>query len=459
MVVIYCQACGTQNEDGYIDCRFCGRLRSLNHEDGEGLATDAIFDATCGVPSPLAAVAAAAAARDAGVVEAGPPDWTVRGGSGAIGLDRALPDWIKRTDGRTPATEHFDPTSVDTPPPSGFVLVADNAGTTAVAGADEITFLADVESAPSRGSTTFDGDDRPSEAGKAGPFGDHLLGERAAASASNLPDHGADEPPAPLGGSRPLPPLPDGGLAESMPDWLRARPAGPMPAVVDEAAVLARPSPDANRFDGATGNLVAPDLDASIDADSTAIDPTSFISEVDLPLWIRQLVANEEGKAEEASQTALAAEERARAQQPEEMATHPDLLGRLAAAQPAPPAGPSPTLLAPSEWPAALLGSPASAPVKGALGGVGPDVVAAEGGEGASEGRGTEPLDLPMVDPVATPPIGTPPQQPVSGSSLRTEPTTVPPTKRYRRLLPIALAVILVVLALVAYLLSSGIFP
>lgn len=54
--------------------------------------------------------------------------------------------------------------------------------------------------------------------------------------------------------AEPLPPLPDGGLARTMPDWLRAEPP---------------PSP-----------LASP---------VAATDPAGFITEDDLPDWLRQL--------------------------------------------------------------------------------------------------------------------------------------------------------------------------
>lgn len=78
------------------------------------------------------------------------------------------------------------------------------------------------------------------------------------------------------GVDRPLPPLPDGGLAAAMPDWLRADPerAGPpgVPA----------PTPPA-----------APEPAAAPAAGLAPIDPTTFVTEADLPAWIRRLVADD----------------------------------------------------------------------------------------------------------------------------------------------------------------------
>jgi hypothetical protein len=55
--------------------------------------------------------------------------------------------------------------------------------------------------------------------------------------------------------TEPLPPLPDGGLAQAMPDWLRAEPPSPSPPAASVAVT----------------------------------DPTGFITEDDLPEWLRQL--------------------------------------------------------------------------------------------------------------------------------------------------------------------------
>ena len=70
--------------------------------------------------------------------------------------------------------------------------------------------------------------------------------------------------------NRPLPPLPDGGLAASMPDWLRAAPidGGPVPEPLAPAPTPVAPS-----------------------AAFEPINPTTFVTEEDLPAWIRALVA------------------------------------------------------------------------------------------------------------------------------------------------------------------------
>lgn len=66
---------------------------------------------------------------------------------------------------------------------------------------------------------------------------------------------------------RPLRPIPDGGLAKAMPDWLRGGESSRQPS----AAVA-----ESKRI-----------------ADSTLTDTTSFVSENDLPEWIRQIAAKD----------------------------------------------------------------------------------------------------------------------------------------------------------------------
>lgn len=62
---------------------------------------------------------------------------------------------------------------------------------------------------------------------------------------------------------RPLPPLPDGGLAAAMPDWLRGEVETDGPAGGDRERDAAR-------------------------SDAEVIDPTTFLSDDDLPDWLRR---------------------------------------------------------------------------------------------------------------------------------------------------------------------------
>lgn len=70
---------------------------------------------------------------------------------------------------------------------------------------------------------------------------------------------------------RQMPPIPDGGLATSMPDWLRRPPAW-------------RTSPDRESGPSAMANIpTLPDTDTSV------IDPREFIHDDDLPRWLQSL--------------------------------------------------------------------------------------------------------------------------------------------------------------------------
>jgi hypothetical protein len=66
-----------------------------------------------------------------------------------------------------------------------------------------------------------------------------------------------------------LPPIPDGGLGEAMPDWLRRPPA--WRTLPDREVTMPEPAETA----------ALPEADASI------IDPRSFITDDDLPAWLR----------------------------------------------------------------------------------------------------------------------------------------------------------------------------
>ena len=79
-------------------------------------------------------------------------------------------------------------------------------------------------------------------------------------------------PDATSSSDRPLPPLPDGGLAAAMPDWLRSAP--------DADSIAVGAAPDSDRASGAP---------ADVGASAATIDPTTFLTEDDLPAWIRRL--------------------------------------------------------------------------------------------------------------------------------------------------------------------------
>lgn len=104
---------------------------------------------------------------------------------------------------------------------------------------------------------------------------DPRTSRRSAASAWDDGDGAAAEtgvPGAHAPADRPLPPLPDGGLAAAMPDWLRGDPELGGSAGNDGAGPGMRP----------VGEV---------------IDPTTFLTEDDLPDWLRRLAAGSGGGA------------------------------------------------------------------------------------------------------------------------------------------------------------------
>lgn len=70
-----------------------------------------------------------------------------------------------------------------------------------------------------------------------------------------------------------LPPIPDGGLAQSMPDWLRRPPA--WRTLHDTEIEQPKPA--------TTGELP--------EADTSVIDPRTFLTDDDLPAWLRRFGA------------------------------------------------------------------------------------------------------------------------------------------------------------------------
>lgn len=74
-----------------------------------------------------------------------------------------------------------------------------------------------------------------------------------------------------------LRPLPDGGLTETMPEWLRRPPAW---------RDLAR------KDDGETGVRVLPEPDTSV------IDPRTFVELTDLPAWLQAISSRGENPAQ-----------------------------------------------------------------------------------------------------------------------------------------------------------------
>lgn len=205
---------------------------------------------------------------------------------------------------------------------------------------------------------------------------------------------------------RPLPPLPDGGLAASMPDWLREAPPGAGAETVPSA-----PSP--------TSALEPPRPPDAIDP----IDPTTFLTEDDLPVWIRGLVAG------------------STAPPPTVDRKTGDRSGHLPRPAPKPPVAAAPRVAFPTV-PALRSADAASSPV-----------------DGGGPGRTPAGVDAPRASSPTLPPALTnrPAERPPLPAALGTELARTSPTRR-RDAAPIALALLLLLLAVLAVLVESGAF-
>lgn len=252
-------------------------------------------------------------------------------------------------------------------------------------------------------------------------------------------------PVAAPGGERPLPPLPDGGLTLTMPDWLRAPPAAPA------------------RTDGDPA-IASPPLPAAVEREvvadgpgTVAIDPASFLTEDDLPAWIRQLVANDAAvKAEtRRGETAAAAEAHQHVLPP--AAEPPRLPTSRAPALTAAPAG---STELPAGGSRGWLGGSEQA---GASAAACPSTETPRSDDGRAVGEERTPVltevvgqRSPASEPAAAPLVFAPaaPAGPVAPPASR--PVRVERAPRGRRLRPIGLAIGLVLLALIAFLVRSG---
>ena len=116
---------------------------------------------------------------------------------------------------------------------------------------------------------------------------------------------------------QPLPPLPDGGLAAAMPSWLLA-PPDPSDAAPDSAPAA---------------------------AEAAEIDPTNFLTEDDLPAWLRVLVDRDKGASASPTQPRSAL-----------------VIPAVEAAPPAPRAAPVPGARPPRSAPPLERAKPPAAP-------------------------------------------------------------------------------------------------
>jgi Double zinc ribbon len=330
--MIYCQDCGAANDVAGTFCRICGR--NLSPERGsllcptcsQPLVNQAAFCSSCGgavmqapAAQPAHNFAFASAAADGGGTppSLAPLNPVVQ----VINESLDLPDWLKRaateqpqdssqaTDGSFMYTG-VNPTPLPPPKPApqvayspqltGDPSVQQSPGTQSQPGAPW-----PAQAAPPQGPTSWPQAEPATVPSAPSAPGNSLWPSQVKPTmispASTSPEIQAPASPGP---ARKLvsAEIPNGGLDQSMPSWLNQSPqaaapvAPPTPAVPTEAMT----------------------------------DTTSFISESDLPAWIRQLAeAEEQRKAQETATAAAAAVAAARYQPapPQAAPTSQDLFG------------------------------------------------------------------------------------------------------------------------------------
>lgn len=104
-------------------------------------------------------------------------------------------------------------------------------------------------------------------------------------------DTGEERADTKTGGTDAMRPIPDGGLQQSMPEWLRRPPAWRNLPKRDEAA---RPEPaEADVAVAPAKELPAPD--------TSEIDPRSLVDVADLPQWLQDVAARSDARSAEAA--------------------------------------------------------------------------------------------------------------------------------------------------------------
>jgi hypothetical protein len=313
--MIYCQDCGAANDVAGTFCRICGR--NLSPERGsllcptcsQPLVNQAAFCSSCGgavmqapAAQPAHNFAFAGAAADGG----GTPPAPLPLNPVVQGINESLdlPDWLKRAATEQPqdssrATDRsfmytgVNPTPLPPPMPAPQVahspqLTADPSVQQSLGAQPQPAAPRPAQAAPPQGSTSWPqvpmAQVEPAAILSAPSAPGNSLWPSQVKPTMSSPASTSPETQAPAapGSARKLvsPEIPNGGLDQSMPSWLNQSPqaaapvAPPTPAVPTEAMT----------------------------------DTTSFISESDLPAWIRQLAeAEEQRKAQEAATAAAAA--------------------------------------------------------------------------------------------------------------------------------------------------------
>jgi hypothetical protein len=323
----YCQDCGAANDPAATFCRICGRGLSAERSDflcpicTAPLAQQAAFCSACGVavmrtqaaaPAPNFAFAGAGGES---IGSAGPPAGPAHPIVQGINESLDLPDWLKRaaaeqppdasqtTDGNfmytganhlpaqptmpIPAAQAWkEPSSHSSWPSVPAQHAAPSFDTMSNQPTAQPNLFANPQAAAEPSPWTAQRNSMPQP-----PIAQSVQPQYASASAPPMEQHVvayAPEEGAEAARRMPALEIPNGGLDRAMPSWLNEPPqqVAPMPA---SPPPVPAPAPVA-----------------------ASTDTTSFISESDLPAWIRQLAEAEEvRKTEETAQAALAAREAA----------------------------------------------------------------------------------------------------------------------------------------------------
>src|SRR5215211_1713935 len=285
--MIYCQDCGAANDVAVTYCRICGR--SLSPERGsllcpacsQPIVNQATFCSSCGIAVTQAPTAqpahnfafAGAAAEGGGLPPIAPP---LNPAVQVINESLDLPDWLKRAAAEQPqdSTQTTD---------NNFMYTGVNPSP--VKRPDTMPPIQ-----PDAHQKTVLGEPRSTEVSPQAPapWPEQPVSQPVAPGASLWPSQVQPTMSAPVapGPVQPKPAdsfappaqarklvstdIPSGGLDQGMPSWLNQPPQAPVqPEAVAAQPVSPAPAP-------------------------AQTDTTSFISESDLPAWIRQLAEADE---------------------------------------------------------------------------------------------------------------------------------------------------------------------
>jgi hypothetical protein len=452
--MIYCQDCGAANDVAGTFCRICGQGLSLERGSqpcpacSQPLANQASFCSSCGMavtqapaaqPAHNFAFAGAATDIGGGFPPASPP---LNPAVQVINESLELPDWLKRAAAEQPqdssqATDSsfmyhgVNPTPTQAPVPAPAVQPSWQQPSVVETPPLAIPQMEPAAAWLANAAPTVD--PSPAYAPSQQPIVQSnpqspVAPERSMWPSQIQPKMAAPVAPSPVrqapaeasghsGQPRKLvsTEIPNGGLDLSMPTWLNQPPQTP-------AVPVAPPTPQ-------------------MPATAAAADTTSFISESDLPAWIRQLAeADEQRKAQAATEAATAA---------------------VAGHQPAPPVTPPPDQDLFGEGSLARRISQLPGEAEPPSGASNPWLNRHDGAEGAQADVWSRPKadsDRRSADDetYAQPAVVTPTPSQVDQTNLASESASTQDTNDNKLRLALLIAAVISVAAIAAYLFMTG---